>query len=129
MAPANPTPKPAHVGGHLTPSQPIHPIVAQEIDNKTYSTRRATPILNNGKGEALYHDTDPGYFLVVVSRFVGNVPVYAIRPLSDAELKQWATANGVMDRVTTKTAKALVGKLMSTTDGAEQLGKLIRKYA
>ena len=129
MATANTTPKPATVGGHLTstPSKPIHPVVAQEIDGKTYSTRRATLIFNNGKGEALYLDDDPGYFLVTVSRFIGNVPVFAINPLSDAGLREWAVANGVLDRVTTKTAKTLVNKLMATKDGSAHLAKLLRK--
>ena len=86
-------------------------------------------IFNNGKGETLYYENGPGYFLVYVSRFVGNCPVYAIRPLGDTELKQWATTYGVIDRVTTKTAQALVNKLMATPDGVARLSKLIRKHA
>ena len=121
----NPTPKPTQVGGHLPPPS-VHPIFAQQIDGKTYSTRTATLIHRNTKGEALYYDTDPGYFLVTVTRFNGLVPMYAVSPLSDDGLKQWATVNGVMDKVSSTTAKVLVSKLMATKSGAAALTKLVR---
>lgn len=125
------TPKPAYVAGHLTPSvaRPVHPIIVQELGDATDSTRRATLIFNNGKGETLYYENGPGYFVVYVSRFIGSIPAYAIKPLSDVDLKQWATTYSVIDRVTTKTAQSLVNKLMATPDGAARLSKLIRKHA
>jgi hypothetical protein len=109
--------KPTQVGGHQpAPSVGSPRIdVAQQIDGRLYSTRRAALIHTNAKGESLYYDNGPGYFLVSVSRFIGNTPCYAVQPMSDEGLRQWATANGVLDRVTAKGAglgTALIAKMV-----------------
>ena len=92
--------KPTQVGGHQpAPSVGSPRIdVAQQIDGRLYSARRAALIHTNAKGESLYYDSGPGYFVVSVSRFIGNTPCYAVQPMSDEGLRQWATANGVRVR-------------------------------
>lgn len=131
-------PKPAKAGGHLSAPVVGAPRidVAQQIDGRIYSTRRAALIHSNAKGEALYHDSGAGYFVVSVSRFIGNIPCYAVQPLSDDGLRQWATANAVLDRVTAKSeglGTALLAKMVrqrSASNGAtteEVLRKIVRE--
>jgi hypothetical protein len=103
---ANTNPTPARIGGHLQPQPAEQPRVdlAQQIDGKTYSTRRAALIHTSATGESLYYDKSAGYFVVKVTRIIAGWPAYAVVPLGDDQLKQWATANGVLDRVTAKAA-------------------------
>lgn len=119
---------PTRMGGHNGNVVPRNAVVAQTIDGKLYSTRRATLVKDNGAGEALYHDRDAGYFIVRVSRMLGTVPLLDLLPCSDDKLKQWATANGALDLVTTQAAKVLIAKLMATKAGTAALSQLIRKH-
>lgn len=117
-------PTPTRMGGHTSAPAVGAPRVdvAQQIDGQLYSTRGASLIHTNGKGESLYSG-QPGYFLVSVSRLIGNQPVYCVRPLPSEELQAWATANGVLDRVVVKGAglgTALIAKLVR--DGQKRSG-------
>jgi hypothetical protein len=134
----NATPTPTRLGGHLPAESAIQPRVdiAQQIDGKTYSTRRAALIHTSATGESLYYDKPAGYFVVRVTRLIAGMPAYAVLPLGDEQLKQWATANGVLDRVTAKTAglgTALLLKLArdrSKRSGAtpeQELQKIVRE--
>lgn len=122
------TPAPARKAGQLSKKAPssVPPAFAQSIDGKTYSTRRATLVHDNGKGEVLYRDPDAGYFLVFLSRVVGAVPMYGVRPLSDDALHAWAVNNGATGALGKASAKVLVTKLMATPTGRNQLNKLMR---
>ena len=90
---------PTRIGGHQLGAAPRSAAVVQEIDGNVYSTRRAKLIFDNGKGETLYEDPVSGYFLVRISRMLGNVPLLAVMPCSDEGLRNWAVANGVLNRV------------------------------
>ena len=122
------TPAPTRIGGHTYATSPkaVVPTFAQQIDGKTYSTRRAELVLNNGKGEILYRDPEAGYFLVFVSRFIGAVPMYSTRPLSDHELNAWATKYGARTLISKASAKVLVKKLLASSGGSNELRKLMR---
>lgn len=131
-------PTPTRLGGHLPAESAIQPRVdiAQQIDGKTYSTRRAALIHTSSNGDSLYYDKASGYFVVRVTRLIAGMPAYAVLPLGDEQLKQWATANGVLDRVTAKAAglgTALLLKLArdrSKRSGAtpeQELQKIVRE--
>lgn len=91
---------PTRIGGHQLGAAPRSAAVVQQIDGSVYSTRRAKLIFDNGRGETLYDDPASGYFLVRISRMLGNVPLLAVTPCSDEGLRNWAAANGVLNRVT-----------------------------
>jgi len=129
-------PTPTRMGGHTAAPSVGAPRVdvAQQIDGQLYSTRGASLIHTNNSGETLYNG-QVGYFLVSVSRLIGNQPVYCVRPLPSEELKNWATANGVLDRVVVKGAglgTALLAKLVregsksGDTTAEEVLRKIVR---
>ena len=135
MADSNPTP--TLIGGHLPqPAGQPRVELTQQIDGKTYSTRRAALIHTTATGESLYYDKTACYFLVRVTRLIAGWPAYAVVPLGDDQLKQWATANGVLDQVVGKAAglgTALLMKLArdrSKRSGAtphEEFQKIVRE--
>lgn len=136
--PESATPTPTRLGGHLPAESAIQPRVeiAQQIDGKTYSTRRAALIHTSSNGDSLYYDKAAGYFVVRVTRLIAGMPAYAVLPLGDEQLKQWATVNGVLDRLTAKAAglgTALLAKMVrdrSKRSGAtteEVLRKIVRE--